>query len=73
MVILYTTHCPKCKVVEMKLKQKNIAFSECENVDEMLEKGLRSAPGLNVDGLILDFAQSVAWINKQGVKDKVIE
>ena len=62
-IILFSTHCPRCKVLEMKLKQKNISYTECDNVDEMLKLGLRSAPGLSVDGKVLEFKDAIDWIN----------
>lgn len=65
MVKMYTTHCPKCKVLEMKLKQKNIVYEECDNVDQMLAEGLHQAPALVVDGQVFDFHQSIDWINSQ--------
>lgn len=63
MIIMYTTHCPKCKVLEMKLKQKNIKYVEEDSVDEMKKVGLHSAPALNVDGQILEFADAIKFVN----------
>ena len=65
MVILYSTHCTKCKVLETKLKQKNIQYEECNNVDEMLSKGIQSVPYLEVDGKLLDFGKAVKWVNER--------
>lgn len=64
-VVLYSTHCPKCKVLGMKLKQKNINFEENTNIDVMIEKGFKSAPILEVDGIVYDFKQAVDWIGEQ--------
>lgn len=63
MVVFYSTHCPKCKVVEMKLQQKNVAYTECNDTEVMKSKGLHSAPALEVDGKILEFADAVKYIN----------
>lgn len=63
-VILYTTHCPKCRVVEMKLKQKGVNYEECDDVDKMLSLGLTSAPCLQVGDILLDFVEAVEYINK---------
>ncbi len=63
-VILYTTHCPKCRVVEMKLKQKGVNYEECDDVDKMLNLGLTSAPAIQVGDRILDFVEAVEYINK---------
>lgn len=65
MIIFYSTHCPKCKILELKLKQKSIEYEENNNVDEMLHKGITSAPCLEVDGELLDFGKAVKWINER--------
>lgn len=64
-VILYTTFCPKCRVLEAKLKQKGIEYQEITDVDIMTEKGFMSVPMLEVDGLTMNFAQSNTWINER--------
>ena len=38
-VILYTTHCPKCKVLTTKLKAKGVDYEEVTDVDVMRDKG----------------------------------
>lgn len=64
-VILYSTHCPKCNVLEKKLKASGIEYEEINDVNIMLEKGLKSAPNLEVDGQIMDFTQAANWIKEQ--------
>lgn len=64
-VILYSTHCPKCKVLEMKLKQKNIGYEEVTDVELMQEKGFKSVPKIEVDGIVYDFKEAVDWIKEQ--------
>ena len=64
-VIFYSTHCPRCKVLEMKLKKKNINYTEVNDVQEMLSLGIKTAPALFVNGAIMDFGQAVKWINAQ--------
>lgn len=64
-VIFYSTHCPRCKVLELKLKQKGIDYEENNNVEEMTAKGFKEAPKLEVDGVIMDFKQAVDWIKEQ--------
>lgn len=62
-IVLYSTKCPKCVVLEKKLQQKEIAFEEVNDVKVMREKGFLSAPMLEVDGEIMDFAKANDWIN----------
>lgn len=64
-IVLYSTHCPKCKVLEMKLKQKNLSYTEVDDVDTMLNKGIKAAPYLEVDGELMDFNTAVKWVNNQ--------
>ena len=63
MIKFYTTHCPKCRVLELKLKQKGIDYEEFDNVEEMLAKGLTSAPYLEVDDKLLNFSEAVKYVN----------
>ena len=64
-VILWSTHCPRCKVLEVKLKQKNIEFEENTNVEEMTAKGFKEAPKLEIDGAVMDFKEAVEWLKGQ--------
>lgn len=62
-VILYTTHCPQCQVLEQKLNNKNIKYEIIEDVKVMLAKGMHSAPNLEVDDKIYTFKEAVDWVN----------
>lgn len=64
-VVLYSTHCPKCKVLALKLKQKSINYEEINDVEVMKSKGFVSAPKLEVDGVVYDFKEAVEWIGAQ--------
>lgn len=64
-IILYSTHCPKCTVLEKKLKQKNITYEEVNDIELMKEKGYLSVPILEVDGESMNFKIANNWINSQ--------
>lgn len=64
-IILWSTHCPRCKVLELKLKQKGINYEENNNVEEMTAKGFQEAPKLEVDGTIMGFKEAVEWLKGQ--------
>ena len=64
-VVLYTVHCPKCKILEKKLEQSEIKYDVCEDLDLMLAKGFQTAPVLDVDGRIMEFKEAVQWIKEQ--------
>lgn len=61
-IILHSTNCPKCKVLETKLKQKNIEYTENNNVNLMLEKGFTTVPMLEVDGEVMDYKSAFNYI-----------
>lgn len=63
-IILYSTGCPKCKVLEAKLKQKGIEYEHIDNIDVMTEKGFMSVPMLEVNGNVMDFVTANNWINE---------
>lgn len=64
-VIFWSTHCPRCKVLESKLKQKNINYEENNDVETMKAKGFESVPKLEVNGVIYDFKDAVKWIGER--------
>ena len=65
MVTLYSTHCPKCQILEKKLSQKGIEYVEVNDTQQMLDMGLKSVPWIEVDGQMMDFNQANKWINEQ--------
>lgn len=64
-IILYTTNCPKCKVLEEKLDNNHIIYEKETDVKKMISLGMLSAPFLQVDDKIMDFVQSNNWINER--------
>lgn len=67
MIVLFSTGCPKCRVLEQKLNQKNIDFTISDDIDEVIEKGFMSAPILKIDDEYLDFGNAVKWVNNQEI------
>lgn len=67
MIVLYSTDCPRCKVLEKKLGQKNIDFVINKNTDDIMsvanKTGFISAPLLEVDGQVMGFEQANQFIN----------
>lgn len=64
-IILWSTHCPRCKVLTLKLQQKGIEYTENTDVEQMKEKGFKEVPKLEVDGVVMDFKTAVEWIKEQ--------
>lgn len=64
-VVVHSTNCPKCKVLESKLTAKQIPYEVNTDVEEMRKLGIMQAPMLEVDGDLRDFASAIAWVNGQ--------
>ena len=63
-IILYSTGCPKCRILETKLQSKGIYYTKNTSVDEMTKLGFTNVPMLKVDNDYLDFGDAVRWINE---------
>jgi len=64
-IILYSTHCPRCKVLTSKLQQQGIEYEEINDIEVMKAKDFSEAPKLEVDGVVMDFKEAVAWLKEQ--------
>lgn len=65
-ITLYSTNCPKCNVLKMKLDSKKIQYSLVTDVNQMKAMGFLTAPILEVDGKTFDFGEAVKYINNLG-------
>ena len=64
-IVLYSTGCPKCTVLEKKLTDKGVSYAINRDVDEMINIGIESIPVLKVNGELLNFADAIKWVNEQ--------
>lgn len=64
-VIVYSTGCPRCKILKKKLAEKGISFTENSSTEEMLKLGITEVPVLQLDTERLDFSHAVQWVNNQ--------
>ena len=63
-IILYTTGCPRCSVLEKKLEAAAI---DCDIVNDtaiMAAKGYMYLPILEVDDIAYEFGDAVKWIKE---------
>ena len=63
-IVLYSTGCPKCKILKQKLDSKAISYAENNAVSDMMALGIQQVPVLEVDGELLSFTLANEWINK---------
>lgn len=62
-IILYSTGCSKCGILKKKLDTYGIPYHESNDADEMQRLGMTEAPGLMVDGNLLNFGRAIQWVN----------
>ncbi len=63
-IILYSTGCPKCKILKKKLEDKNIDYVENDDIETMISLGIEQVPVLSVDNKLFHFAEAVKWVNE---------
>ena len=69
MVKIYTSPvCPKCRVIKTKMERKGIPFEETEDITPLESLGIKNLPQLEVDGVLMDFAEANNWVDAQGAK-----
>lgn len=63
-MVLYTTGCPKCRILEKKLSDKGIGFEKCDDREAMSSLGMVSLPMLRLDdGRMLGYFEAVKYVN----------
>ena len=65
-VTLYSTGCPKCKVLKSKLDAKGIEYHVVDNVDEMIKLGIQTVPYIMVNDVLMNFKEGLEWVNRMG-------
>ena len=65
MIELYSTHCPQCQTLEIKLDRAGIKYEICDDKEAMAALGLKAAPALDIGDQILNFSQAIKWVNSQ--------
>lgn len=64
-MVLYSTGCPRCKVLKKKLDEAGLKYTENNDVDEMLSLGISEVPILVINGELLNFNKSIEWLSKR--------
>lgn len=59
MIILYSTGCPKCNILERRLTNDKIEFSITDNVDKLIDMGFQNAPVLQIDDNFIDYTNAM--------------
>lgn len=61
-LVLYTTDCPKCKIIERFLSKLGLYYKIERRIELMQIKGYTSAPVLEVNGKPLFFSEALEYL-----------
>lgn len=64
MITLYSTGCPRCKVLESALDAKNITYEKITDEEEIINKGYLTIPILDVDGKTMAFPEAYNYVKE---------
>lgn len=64
-MILYSTGCPKCKILKEKLDSLHIDYTICDDMDLMISKGFMSVPVLEIKNKIMTFNEAIKWLKEK--------
>ena len=63
-IILFSTGCPKCKVLKQKLDDKKIEYEVSEDFNELIAQNLQTVPVLKIDGVYYQFSEAIKVVNE---------
>ena len=68
-VVLYSTGCPRCKVLTSALDKKNIKYDVVSDVATIQAKGFLSVPVLEIDGETFMFTDAILKVKEMEVNE----
>lgn len=63
-IILYSTYCPQCMILENLLHKAGISYIEENDANKMIDMGFVSVPMLQVGDKIMNMKEAMAWIKE---------
>ena len=69
MITLFSTNCPRCRVLETKLNNADISYQIENDMTEVINAGFMTAPILKVNNQYYDFKTATEWINNSTICD----
>lgn len=61
-IILFTNHCPMCLMLKKALDESGIAYTVCEDLTEIMDKGFSHVPILKAGGQYMKAKEAMAWV-----------
>lgn len=70
MVVLYSTGCPRCRMLHKLLELNDIKHEIISDISVIESKGFMEVPMLEVDGKILNYKQAMDWAKMEGKNEE---
>lgn len=64
-IVLYSTGCPKCKILVAKLDQLGVVYEVNSSIEDMHKIGISAVPVLEVGNRRYEFSEAVKLINSK--------
>lgn len=64
-MVLFTTHCPVCSVLEKALKEKNVEYHVCDDIPLMEALGIETVPMLGMDCRLLTYKEAMKYVMEE--------
>lgn len=63
-IILYSTDCPRCKLVKQMLDIHHVPYTEIADKQVILDKDFDSVPVMDINGKIMDYSGILTWLKQ---------
>ena len=67
-IVLYTTNCPQCHVLEAALKNKNLEYTVVTDMEQIMRvanaSGISTVPFMKLDDVIMAYGPALRWVNE---------
>ena len=63
-IILYSTDCPRCKLVKQMLDIHHVPYTEITDKQAILDRDFDSVPMMDVNGKMMDYSGILTWLEQ---------
>ena len=63
-IVLYSTGCPMCKMIEEKFAQKKVQYVKVSDSGIIVSKGITVVPQAEINGKLLRVKEILNWLKE---------
>ena len=65
-LVLLSTGCPRCRMLETRLKREGFSFDVVDDEEKIREMGFMEVPILQCDDRFMNFKEAIDWMSGEG-------